>query len=147
MTTERAKGPSPCDIPRVSRADLGEAIGAQCREVRPSDADGKNAAGDAVVEVDQPGLVGVKQAGAFALDGLEGASQALELGGHGFFFAERSSDGSGVLAGDQLVRIEQRVAPRSKTNSSSSFDADVVLGTEPVGELSAAHVERRVGKT
>ena len=92
-----------------------------------------------LLEVQQAGLVGVKQPSAFGLLGVEGGVQSLELAGDQLVLVGGARE-DGALAGKQLLWVKQRLADLVKDVLVELVRADVALWTETVFRSGAQHV-------
>ena len=111
------RGDDPFAEPREPMAQpvLGGQLGAaggEClplaRELVAADGQRAGPAGQ-LVELEETGLVGVKQPRALTVLGVDGCVQTLELGGDELVLVGRAGE-HGVLAGEQLLWVKQRLA-------------------------------------
>ena len=84
-----------------------------------------------LVEVEQAGLVGVKEAGALALLGVDGGVESLELAGDQLVLVRFAGE-HGTLAGEQLLWVKQRLADLTEHVLVERVSADPALRTEAV---------------
>ena len=89
------------------------------------------AASSELIEVQHAGLVGVKQPGAFALLGVDGGVQALELAGDQLVLVGRAGE-HGALAGEELLWVKQCLADLPEHVLVELLGADVAFRTEAV---------------
>ena len=80
-----------------------------------------------LIEFEQPGLVGVEQPGAFAFMALEGGVESFELSEDEFVLVGWRAGDHGVLGGDQLSWVEQRLAYLREDVFVELVGADVAL--------------------
>lgn len=83
------------------------------------------------VELEETGLVGVKQPRALTVLGVDGGVQALELAGDQLVLVGRAAE-HGALAGEQLLWVKQRLADLSEHVLVERVGADRALWTEAV---------------
>ena len=98
-----------------------------------------------LVEFEQLGLVGVAQSGAFTLVVLDRVVEPLELCGDEFVLVGWRAGDHGVLGGDQLSGVEQRLTYLREDVFVELVGADVALGAAThacAGAQCARHWER-----
>ena len=121
----------------VAQPVLGGELGAACGEclafVHELAVAGGERAGTSgeLVEVEQTGLVGVKQSCALGLFGVDDGVQALELGGDQLVLVGRAGE-HGALAGEELLWVKQSLAYLLEHILVELVGADVALRTESV---------------
>ena len=83
------------------------------------------------VELEETGLVGVKQPRALTVLGVDGGVQAFELAGDQLVLVGRAGE-HGTLAGEQLLWVEQRLADLPEHVLVERVGADGAFRTEAV---------------
>jgi len=121
----------------VTQPVLGGQLGAACvegvalvHELAVAGGQRASASGE-LAEVQQAGLVGVEQPGALALLGVNRGAQALELARDQLVLVGRSRE-HGAFAGEQLLRVQQRLADLPEHVLVQRVGADRAFRTEAV---------------
>ena len=78
-------------------------------------------------------MVGVEQSGSLSLAALEGAVEALELGGDELVLIDWGAGDHGALGGDQLSGVQQGLADLLEDVLVELVRADVDLGAAAFG--------------
>ena len=80
-------------------------------------------------EFDEPALVEVDEAAPFGIGGLDLAVESGQFGGEQFVVGDRSCQGEGLFAGQQLVGVGDRGADVVEHEGVEGVGADIAFGT------------------